>query len=393
MRTLHRACLLSLSIASVPVCAEEVIVVTATRFAQPASDVGQSISVIDEQSLILRQNDAIVDVLRTVPGVSFARNGGVGTSTSLFIRGAENDHTVVLIDGVKLNDPSSPGGGFNFGNMLLGNVTHVEVLRGSQSIVWGSQAIGGVVNLTTADPTAEFKGVANLEYGSHGTNQAGMNLSQKFGRVAASVGFNGYDTDGISAFNEARGGQEQDGYRNIGANAKLKIDLADNAWLDLRGWYSKAKAGIDGFPPPTYSFGDTREEARTRETVGYAGLNFNLLDDRFHNRMAYAYTDTSRTNEDPDGIPTRTFDADGENARFEYQGIFEFTEKFVAGFGLESETSKFNTSSYGGPVTRGEARINGGYASRRGLRTHGSSPCVPRRPEDSAASSRREPPR
>ena len=361
MRTLHRACLLSLSIASVPVWAEEVIVVTATRSEQSASDIGQSISVIDEQSLISRQNDAIVDVLRTVPGVSFARNGGVGTSTSLFIRGAESDHTVVLIDGVKLNDPSSPGGGFNFGNMLLGNVTRVEVLRGSQSIVWGSQAIGGVVNLTTAEPTAEFKGAAKIEYGSHGTGQAGMNLSQKFGRVAASVGLNSYDSDGISAFNEARGGQEDDGYRNIGANAKFRIDLADNVWLDLRGWYSKAKVGIDGFSPPTYSFGDTREEARTREAVGYAGLDFDLLDGRFHNRVAYAYTDTSRTNEDPDGIPTRTFDADGENARFEYQGIFEFTEKFVAGFGLESETSKFNTSSYGGPITRGEARINGAY--------------------------------
>lgn len=361
MRTLHRACLLSLSIASVPVWAEEVIVVTATRSEQSASDIGQSISVIDEQSLISRQNDAIVDVLRTVPGVSFVRNGGVGTSASLFIRGAESDHTVVLIDGVKLNDPSSPGGGFNFGNMLLGNVTRVEVLRGSQSIVWGSQAIGGVVNLTTAEPTEVFKGVAKLEYGSHGTSQAGMNLSQKFGRVAASVGLNSYDSDGISAFNEARGGQEDDGYRNIGANAKFRIDLADNVWLDLRGWYSKAKVGIDGFPPPAYSFGDTREEARTREAVTYAGLNFDLLDGRLHNRVAYAYTETSRTNEDPDSIPTQTFDADGENARFEYQGTFEFTERFASNLGLESETSKFNTSSYGGPVRLGEARINGAY--------------------------------
>ncbi|AMN48415.1 TonB-dependent receptor [Steroidobacter denitrificans] len=363
MRTLQRICLLSLSITSisVPAWAEEVIVVTATRFAQSASDVGQSISVIDEQSLIARQNDAIVDVLRTVPGVSFVRNGGVGTSTSLFIRGAESDHTVVLIDGVKLNDPSAPGGGFNFGNMLLGNVTRVEALRGSQSIVWGSQAIGGVVNLTTAEPTEVFKGVAKLEYGSHGTSQAGVNLSQRFGRVAASMGVNGYDTDGISAFNKARGGREKDDYRNISANAKFTIDLTDDAWLDLRGWYSKAKTGIDGFPPPTYAFGDTREEARTREAVGYAGVNFDLLAGRFHNRVAYAYTETSRTNEDPDSIPIQTFDADGENARFEYQGTFEFTPKLASGFGLESETSKFNSSSYGGPVTRGKARIDGAY--------------------------------
>ncbi|MGE0437382.1 MAG: TonB-dependent receptor plug domain-containing protein [Steroidobacteraceae bacterium] len=361
MRTLHRACLLSLSIASVAAFAEEVVVVTATRSEQPVSGIGQSVSVIDEQSLVTRQNDAMVDVLRTVPGVSFIRNGGVGTSTSLFIRGAESDHSVVLIDGVKLNDPSSPGGGFNFGNMLVGNITRVEVLRGSQSIVWGSQAIGGVVNLTTAEPSEEFTGAAKLEYGSHGTGEAGVNVSQKFGRVAASLGINGYDSDGISAFSEARGGQEEDGYRNLGANAKFKIDLADNVWLDLRGWYSKAKVGIDGFPPPTFALGDTREEAETREAVGYAGINFDLMGGRFNNRLAYAYTDTARTNNDPDSVPTETFDADGENARFEYQGTFEFTEKFESVFGLESETSEFNTASFGGPVTRGESKINGAY--------------------------------
>lgn len=362
MRPLHRACLLSLSLASLPTWAEDVIVVTATRSEQSASDVGQSVSVIDEKSLITRQSDVMVDVLRTVPGVSFVRNGGVGTSTSLFIRGAESDHTVTLIDGVKLNDPSSPGGGFNFGNMLVGNITHVEVLRGSQSIVWGSQAIGGVVNLTTAEPTDEFTGAARAEYGSNNTAQVDLNASQRLGRVAASIGLTGYDTDGISAFNESRGGREDDSYRNFGANAKFKIDIADNVSLDLRGWYSKAKVGIDGFAPPTFALGDTREYANTREVVGYSGLNFNLLDGRFRNRIAFAYTDTARDNQDPDSTPRETFDADGSNSRLEYQGTFEFNGKFETVFGIESETSKFNTSSFGGPVTRGEARINGAYA-------------------------------
>ena len=361
MRSFHRACFLSFSFASLPVWAEEVIVVTATRSEQSASDVGQSVSVIDEKALVTRQSDVMVDVLRTVPGVSFVRNGGVGTSTSLFIRGAESDHTVTLIDGVKLNDPSSPGGGFNFGNMLVGNVTRVEVLRGSQSIVWGSQAIGGVVSLTTAEPTEDFTGAARLEYGSDDTRQANVSVAQKFGWVAASVGLTGYDTDGISAFNEVRGGEENDSYRNVGANAKFRIDILDNVALDLRGWYSKAKVGFDGFPPPNYSLGDTREYANTREAVGYAGVNFDLLEGRFRNRVAFVYTDTARDNQDPDSDPSETFDANGRNSRLEYQGTFEFSEKFETVFGLESETSKFDTSSYGGPVTRGEARINGAY--------------------------------
>ena len=84
----------------------------------------------------------IYDGRSNVPGVTIARNGGIGTTTSVYIRGAESDQTVALIDGVKLNDPSSPGGGFNFGNLLVGNIARIEILRGSQSVLWGRQAIG-----------------------------------------------------------------------------------------------------------------------------------------------------------------------------------------------------------------------------------------------------------
>src|SRR6185295_2373488 len=144
---------------------ENTVVVTATRTEQSLSEVGQSISVIDADAIRQRQSDSVVDLLRNVPGVTFARNGGIGTSTSVFIRGAENDQTVALIDGVKLNDPSSPGGGFNFGNLLVGNIARIEVLRGSQSVLWGSQAIGGVVSLTTTEPTEELSANARAEYG------------------------------------------------------------------------------------------------------------------------------------------------------------------------------------------------------------------------------------
>ena len=133
--------------------APDTIVVTANRSPQPLSRVGQSISIVDSAELTRRQTASVVDILRTLPGVSIARNGGIGTSTSVFIRGADSDQTVTLIDGVKLNDPSSPGGGFNFGNLLVGNIDRIEVLRGSQSVLWGSQAIGGVINMITRPPT------------------------------------------------------------------------------------------------------------------------------------------------------------------------------------------------------------------------------------------------
>ncbi len=339
----------------------EEVVVTATRVERPASDIGQSITVIDQQALITRQTDALVDVLRTVPGVAVTRNGSMGATASVFIRGAESDHTVMLVDGVKLNDPASPSSGFNFGNMLVGNVARVEVLRGSQSVVWGSQAIGGVVNLTTAAPTEDFAATARIEYGTNDTQQIVANASQQIGRIAASAGISNFSTDGISAFNEKRGGNEKDAFNNFGAHAKFNIDISDAVSLDLRGWLSRSKAGIDGFAPPTYAFGDTREYTRTREIVGYAGLNFAVLDGRLHTRVAFARTETQRDNFDPDGIPVQTFDGTGKNARLEYQGGYDFSARLQSVFGLESETSKFITASYGAPATRGESRINSGY--------------------------------
>ena len=135
---------------------DPVIIVTANRSPQPIERIGQSVTVIDAPELERRQTSSVADVLRTVPGVTIARNGGIGSVTSVFIRGADSDQTVALIDGVKLNDPSSPGGGFNFGNLLIGNIERIEVLRGPSSVLWGSQAIGGVVNMITRQPTEEL---------------------------------------------------------------------------------------------------------------------------------------------------------------------------------------------------------------------------------------------
>ena len=340
---------------------EEAVVITATRTELPLSEVGQSISVIDAAEIARRQNDTVADLLRTVPGLTVARNGGVGTTTSVFIRGAEAEQTVTLIDGVKLNDPSSPGGGFNYANLLTGNIERIEVLRGSQSVLWGSQAIGGVVNIITAKPTDTLAGSVRAQYGYRDTQEIVGNVSQSFGPVAMSLGAGHFRTDGISAFDEALGGNERDGYSNTGAHARFDIHVSDAVSVDLRGWYSDGKVGIDGFPPPNFTFADTREYSTTRELIGYSAVNVSLLDGRFHNRIAAAYTQTQRDSFDPDSTPTQTFDATGRNSRFEYQGTFDLTDALRTTFGAESEESRFITASFGGPPTRGEAHIASQY--------------------------------
>lgn len=346
-------------IAPTPALADdgEAIVVTATRAEKPLSEIGQSISVITQDDIETRQAVAVVDLLRNVPGVTFTRNGGIGSTTNINIRGAESDHTVALIDGVKLNDPSAPGGGFSFADLLTGNIARIEVVRGSQSVLWGSQAIGGVVNMITRDPTEELAVNAHAEYGYRDTVQTVGNVSGKFGPVAASVGAGYFRTDGISTLNEDRGGTEKDGYRNFSANGKVVVTLTDAISLDLRGWYSDARNDFDAVFIPA----DSSEYGKTKEFVGYSGLNLALFDGRLRNRFAFAYTNVKRDNFDPEGFLFQTFDAKGENERFEYQGILDLSEGVDATFGAETETSRFVTSSYGGPVSRARAQIDSVY--------------------------------
>jgi vitamin B12 transporter len=338
-----------------------VIVVTANRTAQPIERVGQSVTVIDAAELERRQTQTVADVLRTVPGVSVIRNGGVGTSTSAFIRGAESDQTVALIDGVKLNDPSSPGGGFNFGNLLVGNIERIEVLRGPSSVLWGSQAIGGVINMITRAPTEELSVNLRGEYGYRNSGQIVGNIAGKAGPLSASAGAGWFRTDGISAFSEARGGVERDGYENFGANANVNLALADWLSVDARGWYSNGRVNIDGFAPPSFAFGDVNEQSRTHEFVGYTGVKAALFDSRFRNRLGFAYTDTRRRNLSLGGQKTETFAGNGRNERFEYQGIFDIAGGWQATSGLERETSRFSSSSFGAPASIGRARIDSIY--------------------------------
>jgi len=344
-----------------PADAADTIVVTANRTPEPLSRVGSSITVLDAADIRTRQTATVADLLRTIPGVTIARNGGIGAQTSVFIRGAESDQTVALIDGVKLNDPAAPGGGFNFGNLLTGNIARIEVLRGPSSVLWGSQAIGGVVNIITEPPSDALRVNARAEYGYRNTGQVVANVSGKTGPLSASAGAGYFRTDGISAFDERLGGQEKDGYRNFGANANLNLALSNAISVDARGYYSDGQVGIDGFAPPTFVFGDTREYELTREFVGYTGINLELIGGRFRNRLGFAYTDTRRRNYNPDPVQTETFAGNGRNERLEYQGVFDIAKAAQATFGAEREISRFATSSFGGPVTAGRAELDSGY--------------------------------
>ena len=322
------------------------LVVTANRTALAPDKVGQSVTVLTLPQIQADQETVVADILDRTPGVIVTRSGGVGEPTLLNIRGAASDQTMVLVDGVKFDDPSAADGGYDFSDLLVSDVSRIEVLRGPQSTLYGSQAIGGVVNIVTADATRPLQGDAQVEGGSYGTFYAKGGIGGLDGPLSWRLAANDYTTTGISAFDERLGGHEADGYSNQGVSGRLGYEFSPDVSVDLRGLFVSARSDFDGFSTPSGNFGDDSEYGTTREAIAYAGLNFGLLDDRLKNRLALQYTTTDRDNYDPTDAPvTKTFDGVGTNARAEYQGLLAIAPGWQGVFGAEHEQSTIAVST------------------------------------------------
>jgi vitamin B12 transporter len=347
------------------------VVVTANRSPERLDRVGVQMTVLDAQDIRSAQTPVLVELLARTPGISFSRNGPVGSVTQVYVRGAEPGQTVVLIDGVKLNNPAAPDTAYNFANLLIPDVSRIEILRGPQSVLWGSQAIGGVINMITAEAKQPFEGEASAEGGSHAWGMGRASLGGKSERVSWRAAAAYLSTAGVSAFDK---GTEADGFRHVGASGQAMVTLSDNVSLDLRGVVSRGRVDFDGFPPPLFEFADTREYGVTTDVVGYAGLNAALFDGRLKNRFALAYTRTDLKDHNPDQAPDDvTFSSRGRNRRFEYQGAFAVTDDWTAVFGAETERSTMRSAApFSSVVTRQET-VNSGYLQIRGEATPGLS--------------------
>lgn len=315
------------------------IVVTATRAPLPVGRTGRSLSVIDAVAIATSQLTGVTELLAQLPGVQFRRNGGSGAATSLYIRGADNAQSVVLYDGVRLDDPSTPGGGANLADVSTAAIDRIEVLRGAQSVLYGSQAIGGVVNITTLVPDAPFEARLQAEAGAR------ESYLLRGGVGGRSAGFAwradaGYAvTDGISA---SALGSEADGYENVSANARIDYQISPAVALDLRGYHAAGNVETDAFD------GDSASRALTDSWLGYAGLRVRLFD-RLDNRFAYSRTDIAREDRDESdpAAPVQTFDSSGTTDRFEYQGTLALGARAIAVFGADYAGNALRTSSFG----------------------------------------------
>jgi vitamin B12 transporter len=333
---------------------DDEIVVTASGIEQSRDETGQAITIIDADTIATRQTVDVVDLLATTPGVRFSRNGSTGSVAGISLRGAETTQTLVLIDGVKVNDPSGIGDGYDFGHLLTANIDRIEVLRGSNSVVHGSQAIGGVVSLTTATPAEGFAAHASADYGYSDTLGAKADVSGTAGRISGGIGGAYFRTDGISS---AAVGTEKDGYKNFAGNARLKVAFSDALSLDLRGYYIHGDLDYDSF------FGapaDSPDVAKLDQYTGYAGLNLALFDGRFTSRAAVTWLQNDRDYYFVRGTAP-DYGYSGTNWRFEYQGVVAPSDAAKLIFGYEHERPDYDFFGFGSTDSQ-KANIDSVYA-------------------------------
>ena len=343
--------------------AVERLIVTATRSTQPADRIGSSVVVLGRDDIERAQSPDVIELLNDTPGVSYTRNGGVGAVSGVNIRGAESNHTVLLVDGVKMNDPTAPQGAANFGNLLVGDIARIEILRGAQSTLWGSQAIGGVVNIVTAESDEALAAVLDAEAGSRGTGYLRAGAGGRAGGLTWRIAGSRYRTDGVSAF---AAGAEEDGYENTGLSGRLRFAFSDAVSAEVRAVWSDGETDTDGFA------GDDDSYGTTEELVVYAGLNLALWDGRLKNRFAYGHAGTDRAAHLPsDPVAPISFEGHGETRRWEYQGVVAVSEAWTATFGLERETAEMRqrapwTFDPNPPFTTGKVGIDSAYGQIQG---------------------------
>lgn len=360
------------SVPAAPDASLDEVVVVANRTPEPLSRVGSSVTVLDEDAIRQSQAVAVSDLLAQTPGLTSARAGGIGQPTSVFIRGAESDQTLVVIDGVTMNDPSLTGGGFDFEHLLTGDISRIEILRGAQSTLYGSQAIGGVVNIITSEPAGSFGGGFSAEGGSHDTGYFTANLGGRTDSLLWRLSGDYYGTAGIPAFDEALGGRRPCATQIAGGSGQLRYDITPDLQLDLRGYVMQARTDFDGYDTPTGNFGDDHEYGWTSQFLGYTGLTYRSPDQSLTSRVALQYTDSATRNYDPDapasyGSPsTETYYGYGRNLRLEYQGTWEFAPGSHLVFGAQRERSAIDTDTPAFDVTpmplKKQASIDSGYA-------------------------------
>jgi vitamin B12 transporter len=307
---------------------------------------GVTVDVLTGEELRFSGTLQLSDALATRPGISISRNGPPGTRTTVRIRGLDSDYIPVFLNGIDVSDPSSTQTSFDFGALPGAAATRVEILRGSQGPIFGSEAIAGVINIDTSlAPDAPGTEVtASVEAGSYETviGTLGVGMRSDFGSLSFSA--TRVVTEGFSAADENDGNTEADGHRSTTLTLVGDVAATDDLTLGFSAFYIDSSTEIDGFPAPAFALTDT-------DDIGEA--------ERYGARVSAAFTgfgidhevalSGSRTDRETAGSGANSFFT-GDRATLSYLGSVDLSAEASLSFGLDHTREAFETDTDSGKV-------------------------------------------
>jgi len=346
------------------------IVVTATRTKQPKLELGSSTTVIPLEQLKKAGKTTVVEALSAVPGLDVVQNGGPGKTADVFIRGANSEHTLVMVDGIEVNDPMSPGRTFDFAHLGLDNIDRIEIVRGPQSTLYGSDAMGGVIHIITKKGEGKPGFYVSAEAGSYSSFRESAGVSGGTKTVNYSFAVSRFDSKGFSASAEKYGNTEKDGYGNTGFSGRLGFKPTDNLDIYFIGRFTDMSSDLDNFEGPGGD--DPNYVMDSRQFLFAANAALSLMKGKWEQRLGMSYNnirrDLSNDIDDFHPLDSSTGVYKGKILKVDWQhNIYVHpTNTITAGIELEREEgeSQYSWESMWGP---GQSLFPGESARTTGI--------------------------
>ncbi len=323
----------------------DTLVISATRTEQALRDVSSALTVISAEDIAARKFYSVADMLRSVPGVDVVQSGGLGRTTSVFIRGAASEQTLVLIDGVEMNDPGSPGNGFDFSDLMVDSIERIEILRGPQSPLYGSNAIGGVINIITRKGAGKPAYSLSAEGGRYGSFKVGGQVSGASKRYRYNLSVNHLESDGFSiADARLAGNSEKDAYKNTTVNTSLGMTPMEDFDLDWNLRYSEGNADLDNCGGAYCD--NVHKDSRNQQLNTILKGHLFLFDKFWEQSLSLAYTYNNRLNHDraPGSfVPFSAFNGNRFKVNWQHNLYLHKTNTLT--LGIEDEEDWMDTDS------------------------------------------------